>query len=313
LLHLERMKGEEENREAKKNNESYRSGRLENLKVSVSVFIANKTALAGLLIFIIFIDDALIVQFDPQLIGIQSPNLLVPNFQNPIPLPPSPEHPFGTTYPGIDLFDGIVKAIRIDLAYSFFVVAVGASIGAIVGIISAWAGGMMDEIVMRLTDIVFSIPYLILALAVGFILGRSLWHMSIALALTWWPLYARYARSQTLSTKELTYIEAAKAGGVSSAKIMFKHILPNVLPPIFIQISLDLGSIVVIFSTLAFIGFIPNANIPELGYLTSLGLNYVQTAPWAVIFPGLVITIFALAVNLLGDGLRDVIDPRRRS
>src|SRR5579884_1907446 len=244
--------------------------RWDNLKVSISVFMANKTAVAGLLIFLVFIADALIVQFFPQIIGIKSPNLLVPNFMDPVPLPPSPQHPLGTTYPGIDLLDGIVKAIRIDLAYSFFVVAVGASVGAIVGIISA-------------------------------------------LALTWWPLYARYARSQTLSAKELTYIEAAKAGGVSSTKIMFKHILPNVLPPIFIQISLDLGSIVVIFSTLAFIGFIPNANIPELGYLTSLGLNYVQTAPWAVLFPGLVITIFALAVNLLGDGLRDVIDPRRRS
>jgi peptide/nickel transport system permease protein len=287
--------------------------RWDSIRVSISVFMANKTAVAGLIIFLIFIADALIVQFLPQMIGINNPNLLVPNFMDPVPLPPSPQHPLGTTYPGIDLLDGIAKAIRIDLAYSFFVVAIGASVGAIVGIISAWAGGIWDEIVMRLTDIVFSIPYLILALAVGFILGRSLWHMSIALALTWWPLYARYARSQTLSTKELTYIEAAKAGGVSSAKIMFKHILPNVLPPIFIQISLDLGTIVVIFSTLAFIGFIPNANIPELGYLTSLGLNYVQTAPWAVIFPGLVITIFALAVNLLGDGLRDVIDPRRRS
>jgi peptide/nickel transport system permease protein len=165
---------------------------------------------------------------------------------------------------------------------------------------------------MRITDIFFSIPYLILALAVGFILGRSLMNMSIALAIVWWPLYARYTRSQTLSTKELTFVEAAKASGVSRVKITFKHILPNSLPPVFIQISLDLGSIMVIFSTLAFIGFIATANVPELGYLTSLGLYYVETAPWALIFPGLAITLFALAVNLVGDGLRDVIDPRRR-
>lgn len=274
--------------------------------------MSNKIAVAGLVIFMAYVIDAILVQIDPSLLGISQPNELVPNFVDPVPKPPSWQHPFGTTYPGIDLFTSTIKAIRIDLGYSFFVVAVGAVIGVVIGILSAWWGGMKDETIMRITDIVFSIPFLVLALAVGFVLGRSLWNMSIALAVTWWPLYARYARSQTLSTKEYTFIEAARAAGVSNLRIMFRHILPNVLPPIFIQISLDLGTIVVIFSTLAFIGFIPNANIPELGYLTSLGLNYVQTAPWAVIMPGLVITIFALAVNLLGDGLRDVIDPRRR-
>ncbi|MEM3637244.1 MAG: ABC transporter permease [Conexivisphaerales archaeon] len=292
--------------------ETTTAGRWDNLRLSLSVFMANKSAVAGLIIVLFFVIDAIIVQFAPGLLGIRQPDTLVPNFIDPVPLPPSFQHPLGTTYPGIDLLSSILKAIRIDLAYSVFVVAVGAIIGTIVGIVSAWGGGMVDEVIMRITDIVFSIPFLILALAVGFILGRSLWHMSIALAITWWPLYARYARSQTLSTKEFTYIEAAKAAGAGRGSIMFRHILPNVLPPIFIQISLDLGSIMVIFSTLAFIGFIPNANIPELGYLTSLGLNYVQTAPWALIFPGLFITIFALAVNLLGDGLRDVIDPRRR-
>ncbi|MEM4079694.1 MAG: ABC transporter permease subunit, partial [Metallosphaera sp.] len=113
--------------------------------------------------------------------------------------------------------------------------------------------------------------------------------------------------------RESAFVEAAKASGASNSRIMFKHILPNTLPPILVQISLDLGSVVGIFATLAFIGFIPNANIPELGYLTSLGLNYIQSAPWTVIFPGLAITLFALSVNLMGDGLRDVIDPRRRS
>jgi peptide/nickel transport system permease protein len=285
----------------------------ENTKLSLSVFFANKAAVVGLVIVMIYVVDALIVQLYPQLIGITSAGSLVPNFLNPAPLPPSYTHLFGTTYPGVDLFTSMIKAIRIDLFYSVLVVAIGAAVGSVIGVVSASVGGLMDEIVMRITDVFFSIPYLILALAVGFILGRSLLNMSLALAVTWWPLYARYTRSQTLSTKEFTYVEAAKASGVSKLKIMYKHILPNSLPPVFIQISLDLGSIMVIFSTLAFIGFITNASIPELGYLTSLGLNYVQTAPWAVIFPGVAITLFALAVNLVGDGLRDVIDPRRRS
>jgi peptide/nickel transport system permease protein len=290
-----------------------RARKWDNTKLSLSVFFTNKAAVVGLVIVMIYVVDALIVQLYPQLIGITNAGVLVPNFFNTAPAPPSYAHPFGTTYPGIDLFTSMIKAIRIDLFYSVLVVAIGAALGSIIGVISATVGGMMDEIVMRITDIFFSIPYLILALAVGFILGRSLLNMSLALAIVWWPLYARYTRSQTLSTKEFTFVEAAKASGVSRLKIMFKHILPNSLPPVFIQISLDLGSIMVIFSTLAFIGFIANASVPELGYLTSLGLSYVQTAPWAVIFPGVAITLFALAVNLVGDGLRDVIDPRRRS
>ncbi|MGD0994982.1 MAG: ABC transporter permease [Candidatus Bathyarchaeia archaeon] len=285
----------------------------DNTKLSMSVFFANKVAVVGLIIIMIYVVDALIVQFFPQLLGITNVGSLVPNFINPAPSPPSMAHLFGTTYPGVDLFTSTIKAIRIDLFYSVLVVAIGAAVGSLIGVISAYVGGLMDEIVMRITDVFFSIPYLILALAVGFVLGRSLLNMSIALAIVWWPLYARYTRSQTLSTKEFTFVEAAKASGVSRVKIMFKHILPNSLPPVFIQISLDLGSIMVIFSTLAFIGFIANASVPELGYLTSLGLNYVQTAPWTVIFPGLAITLFALAVNLVGDGLRDVMDPRRRS
>jgi peptide/nickel transport system permease protein len=290
-----------------------KSRKWDNTKLSLSVFFANKAAVVGLVITLIFVADALIVQFIPQIIGITNPGSLNYNFLNPAPSPPSTAHLFGTTYPGVDLFTSMVKAIRIDLFYSVLVVAIGAAVGSLIGVMSATVGGLMDEIVMRITDVFFSIPYLILALAVGFILGRSLLNMSLALAIVWWPLYARYTRSQTLSTKEFTFVEAAKASGVSRLKIMFKHILPNSLPPVFIQISLDLGSIMVIFSTLAFIGFIANANVPELGFLTSLGLNYVQTAPWAVIFPGVAITLFALAVNLVGDGLRDVIDPRRRS
>jgi peptide/nickel transport system permease protein len=291
-----------------------RARKWDNAKLSLSVFYANKAAVVGLVIVMIYVVIAVIDQAYPQLIGITNAGTLVPNFSNVAALPPSFTHPFGTEPQfGYDIFTSMIKAIRIDLFYSVLVVAIGAALGSIIGVISATVGGMMDEIVMRITDVFFSIPYLVLALAVGFILGRSLLNMSIALAIVWWPLYARYTRSQTLSTKEYTFVEAAKASGVRRLKIMYKHILPNTLPPVFIQISLDLGSIMVIFSTLAFIGFISNATVPELGFLTSLGLGYVQTAPWAVVFPGVAITLFALAVNLMGDGLRDVIDPRRRS
>jgi len=287
--------------------------RWEDQKLSLTVFFSNPTAVVGLVIVLVFIFDALIMQFAPGLVGISQPNVLQADFTDPTPSLPSVLHPLGTTYPGIDLLNGIMKAIRVDLAYSVLVVVIGAAVGAGVGVISASVGGLFDEFIQRVTDVVFSIPYLILALAVAFVLGRTLLNMTYALAVTWWPLYAKYARSQTLSTKEYTFVEAAKAGGAGRLRIMFKHILPNALPPIFIQASLDLGTIVIIFSTLAFIGFVPNANLPELGYLTTLGLNYVDTIPTAVIFPGLAIMLFSLGVNLLGDGLRDVLDPRRRS
>jgi len=283
------------------------------LKNSLKIFFTNPTAVAGFIIFIIYVIDALIVQFAPWLLGIKNPGVLQENFVNPIPLPPSAQHPLGTTYPGIDLLKAIEAAIRIDLAFSLIIVLGGAAIGAILGIISGYIGGLLDDVLMRITDIFFAIPFLVLAIAVGFALGRTYESMIIALIIVWWPIYARYARAQTLSIKRTPFIDAARIAGVRDFKIMIKHILPNVLPPIFIQISLDLGSVMVIFSTLAFIGLIPNASLPELGYLTSLGLNYLQSAPWAVIFPGLAITLFALAVNLMGDGLRDVIDPRRRS
>ncbi|AHC51358.1 peptide ABC transporter permease [Sulfolobus acidocaldarius SUSAZ] len=283
------------------------------IKLSLKIFFSNPTAVIGLIIFLAYVIDAIIVEVSPGLLGIQNPNQLQMNFINPVPQPPSPHHPLGTTYPGIDLLKGILAAIRIDLYYSVIIVIGGAIIGSVIGIIAGYRGGIMDDILMRITDIFFAIPYLVLALAIGFVLGRTTESMSIALIIVWWPLYARYARAQTLSIKKMPFIDAAKVSNVGSLKIMFKHVLPNVLPPIFVQISLDLGSIMVIFSVLSFIGLITNPNLPELGYLTSLGLQYIQTAPWTVIFPGLAITIFALAVNLMGDGLRDLLDPRRRS
>jgi len=291
----------------------YEADRFREIKTSLSVFFSNKGAVVGLVIVLVYVVDALLVQFFPQALGLKHPYTLVSNYVNPVPQPPSASYPFGTTFPGVDLFTSILKAVRVDLGYSLFVVLLGAFIGTLLGVISAFAGGIVDEFVMRITDIFFSIPYLVLALAIGFVLGRTLDNMALALAIVWWPIYARYARGQALSIKEMTFVEAARASGSGGGKIMFRHILPNVLPPIFVQISLDLGTVVLVFSVLAFIGFIPNANVPELGYLASLGLNYVATAPWTVLFPGAAITLFALAVNLVGDGLRDVLDPRRRS
>lgn len=283
------------------------------LRVSIQILLRNKSALAGTIIVLAFFIDAIIMQLDPSLFGITYPDRLVPNYAQPLPLPPSFQHPLGTSAYGIDLLSSILKAIRYDLGYTLAVVLTGAAVGVIIGVISGYIGGKTDEVLMRITDIVFSIPYLILALAVGFTLGRTYAAMVAALALIWWPIYARYGRALALSIKTLPYIDAARLYGMNSFKILVKHVIPNVLPPVFVQISVDLGVVMPIFSTLAFIGFIPNASLPELGFLTSYALNYIQVAPWAVLFPGLTITIFSIAANLMGEGLRDILDPRRRS
>jgi len=303
-------------------------GRFDEWKLSARVFFANRTAVAGLVIFLLFVGDAIIVAVAPGLVGVQYPDSVVPPLfsithpecVNQAPEPPSFDHPFGTTEYGVpgegclDVLQLVMKAIRIDLAISLFVVLVGAAVGTVIGVVSAYIGRLLDEAMMRITDVFFSVPFLILALALSFVLGRTVLNMAWALIIIWWPLYARYGRSLTLSTKEATYIEAAKAAGSGRLKIMFKHIFPNVVPPVLVQISLDVGTVVGIFATLAFIGVIPNALVPELGALANIGLNLAPLGYWwTVIVPGGTITLFSLAVNLMGDGLRDVIDPRRRS
>lgn len=289
--------------------------RLESFKLTLYLLLKNPASAFGFFVVIIYVAIALIVQFDAPLIGIKSNiNELVANFVNTVPLPPSGLHPFGTTYPGIDLFQGILKAIRIDLAFTFAVVFSGAIIGVTLGVVSAFKGGWMDEIVMRITDIFYSIPYLVFAIALGFFLGRTLDILALGLILIWWPIYARVVRGQALSIREQTYVEAARASGVKGTKLMFRHIMPNTLAPVFVQISLDLATVAILLATLDFVGFSPaNSYLPELGYLTSIGYEYAVIGDWwTIVFPGFALLLFALSMNLLGDGLRDALDPRLR-
>ncbi len=289
--------------------------RIENFKLTMSILLKSPASLIGMIIVITYIIIALLDQFYPAALGLTgSVDYLYPNFINTVPMPPGPGHPLGTTYPGIDLYQGIMKAIRIDLGFAVFVVTLGALSGILIGVVSAYFGGWVDEIVMRITDIFFSIPYLVLAIAVGVFLGRSLFILSIALIIIWWPIYARVVRGQVLSIREQTFVEAARASGVKNGKIMLKHILPNTFAPIFVQFSFDLATIVLTLATLYFIGFAPsNTYMPELGYLSSIGYEYAIVGDWwTIVFPGFALLIFALGMNLLGDGLRDALDPRLR-
>lgn len=296
--------------------------KLDNLKTTLRLLLRSPGSAFGFVIVIIYALIAVLDEVYPRLLGITSSvNTMTTNFNNPVPLPPSWisnfynwSLPFGSTFPGINLQTAIIKSIRIDLSFSVAVVAGGCIIGIILGLYSAFYGKWLDQIIMRLTDIFFSIPFLVLAITAGFFLGRSLEILAIVLIIVWWPTYARVVRGQVLSIKELSYIEAAKSSGVSNTRIMFKHILPNTMAPVIVQVSFDLATIVLLLAMLDFIGFTPsNAYLPELGYLASVGYSYAIVGDWwTLVFPGLTILLLALSMNLLGDGLRDAFDPRLR-
>ena len=291
------------------------SSRLHEYRLTLRILLESPSSRVGLVIVLAYFAIAAIDYTYPTLIGVQNAFSLVPDFSNPVPSAPVwPTHPFGTTFPGVDLYQAVMSAIRVDLWYSLLIVLAGAAIGTMVGVLAAYGGGYLDEALMRFTDIFLSVPYLPFAIAVAFVLGRALGDVSIALAIVWWPLYARYSYGQALSVKENAYVEAAKASGVGSWGIMLRHVVPNVLTPIFVQISLDLGTVVQVFAALTFVGFASaNPLLPELGTLISNGFQYAVAAPWVILFPGLAILIFAIGMNLLGDGLRDALDPRSRT
>jgi len=221
-------------------------------------------------------------------------------------------YPLGTDAYGRDLLQMIILALPLDMEISLTIVILGTLIGVALGSLAAYAGGKVDEVILRVTDVFFAIPGLVLAIVLMTILGRTILNLTIAVLITWWPFYVRLIRSQVLSEKERPYVEALRSTGASPIRILFLHILPNTIYPVIVQMTLDIGNVILTFSALMFLGFSPNPLLPELGNLVTDGINYVFTAPWLIVFPGLTIVIVVLGFNLLGDGIRDVLDPRLR-
>lgn len=291
--------------------------RLNEYALIFRLFLRSPLAAAGFVILLVYLADVVYVQF-----FMPSPDVLSTNFNAVTPLAPfwwpggTPAGGWmGTSYPGIDLTSGIMKAIRTDLIYSTLVVVAGALIGSLIGLYAGYRGGLFDEALMRATDVTYSIPFLIFAIAVGFATGqRNFLTVNFVLLILWWPPYARLVRAQTLSVKEMKFVEAAKIAGASDARIMLRHVLPNTLAPVFVQVSLDLGVVTQVFAALDFIGFnAGNPFLPELGNLIQIGWSHGFTFyPWTVVIPAMALLIFTIAVNLVGDGLRDVMDPRLR-
>lgn len=228
--------------------------------------------------------------------------------------PPGTEgHILGTTGTGGDVFYGVVWGARTSLRLSLIVVAITVTVGVAVGSLAGFRGGKFDEILMRIVDVFLSIPELIFALAIAAVLGPSFGNIILALAVVFWVKYARIMRAQVIHIKENEYVDAARVIGDSRWRIYFKDILPNSITPVMVQATLDMGHIVLVGATLSFIG-LAEAGLAEWGVLVSEGQAGISAGRWwASTFPGLMVFLWALAFNLVGDGLRDILDPRTES
>ncbi len=226
--------------------------------------------------------------------------------------PPGPGHLLGTDQLGRDILTRILYGTRISLRIAVLTAVIATGIGAPLGIVSGYFRGRTDDLLMRLTDMFMAFPRLILAMAIAAALKPTLENVVIAIALASWPAYARLSRSVTLGIREEVYIEAARAVGASSLRILARHVFPGVVGPLVIQVSLDMGGIILTAAGLSFIGFGAQPPSPEWGLMIAEGRSYITDAWWLSTFPGLAISLVVLGFNLLGDGIRDVLDPRLR-
>ena len=225
--------------------------------------------------------------------------------------PPSAQHWFGTDQVGRDVLSRVIYGARISPLIAFFVLLIACLIGIPLGMAAGYFGGWLDDVIMRVTDIFLAFPALLLALAFASVLPASVTTVTIAISATWWPWYTRLIRGQAASVAGRPYIENCRALGISRRRIIFRHILPNAITPLIVQISLDVGGVILTASALSFLGLGAQDPIPDWGLMVSEGQAYFTTDWWVVAFPGLAILITAFAFNLLGDGLRDLLDPKR--
>ncbi|MEQ1831023.1 MAG: nickel transporter permease [Pirellula sp.] len=266
--------------------------------------IGNRLNLAGVIIVVIFTFLSIFGEFvsphDPY-----KQDIINSKF-----LPPSLEHFLGTDELGRDIFSRILTGTRVSLQVAVVVLTFAVLFGTLIGAISGFFGGIVDEILMRITDMFLAFPALMLAIAISASLGKSLTNTMIALATVFWPWYARLVRAQVLSIREREFIEAGRSIGLKSSRLLFRHILPNAASVVIIQVTLDIGFAILSTSSLSFIGLGAQPPSPEWGTMLSTARNSFREAWWYMTFPGVALTLTVFAFNVLGDGLQDALDPR---
>lgn len=275
---------------------------------SLRVFLRDKLAVIGLawIIFMVFVAIAApwIAPYPAQGRGASD---ITQRFEAP-----SAQHLFGTDDYGRDVLSRVIFGARIPLVISSLVALSVLIIGPFLGGLAGYYGGLVDEAIMRLTDVFLAFPALILTMALVAILGPSVRNLAIALIVTWWPWYTRLVRGMAVSLRQRPYVEAAKTMGVRNRVIVLRHVLPNAFGPVIVQITLDIGTVILAVAGLSFLGLGATPPTPEWGLMVSEGVEYVLAQWWISVFPGLAIFLLVLAFNLVGDGLRDVLDPRMK-
>lgn len=266
-------------------------------------FRRHRLAMAAMifLVFLFFsaLFPQLITSFDP--LGIVMEERL---------LPPSAQHWLGTDDFGRDIFARIVYGARVSLEVGLIAVGIAATTGIFAGLLAGFFGGMVDSIIMRVMDVIFAFPAILLAIAIVALLGPSTQNVMIAIGIIYIPIFARIVRGSTLELRVQDYIEAAHASGAKSGRILWRHIFPGLLGPLTVQISLALADAILAEAALSFLGLGTQPPTPTWGSMLSFGREFIREAWWFSFFPGLVIFITVLSLNLVGDGWRDALDPR---
>lgn len=268
----------------------------------------NRLAMLGLalmsaiLLLAVFAD--VIADYDTEVIGMN----MMERLQTP-----SAKHWFGTDGYGRDVFARIIHGSRLSLSLSILSMLIAVAIGSMIGAISGYFGGRVDDVLMRLMDMLLAIPPMLMSISIVAALGRSMANLMLALALAYMPVFARVIRSSILSVKDQEFVEAARACGTSDARIILRHIIPNAVGPIIVQATLAMGSSILTISSLSFMGMGIQPPQPEWGTMLYEGRDLIRTSPYLVIFPGAAIAVSVLSLNLLGDGLRDALDPRLKN
>ena len=284
------------------------ASRIRSAKIHIKTYSKNTSAMLGLAIVLSFLTLAAIgpwiVPFPEDATGsinldikLQAPNAV---------------HWFGTDEVGNDIFTRVVLGTRVTLQIALIVTGVAMLIGVPLGMIAGLAGGLVQEAIMRITDIFLSIPGLVLAIAIVGALGPGIVNAMLALSLVWWPGYVRLIQAKTRSLKNKIYVESARAVGASQLRIVFVHILPNCTSPIVVKASMDMGMAILGAASLGFLGLGAQPPYPEWGAMISIARTYLPDWWWYSFFPGIAISLTVLGFNLLGDGLRDVLDPQYR-
>lgn len=280
----------------------------EDLRIFKDVLRRNIFYPLGLIVVLAFLSYSAIFALDPKIIGYN------PNYTdlNVILQPPSLSFPFGTDDLGRNLFLKALNGVPIDAAISLSVVLLALLIGVLTGATAGYFGGIVQQLIMGVTDIFLAFPGLVLAVAFAAALGSGMINVMIALSVVWWPVYTRLARGETLTVKEQQYVTAARASGLSGLRIVISHIMPNVFTTMIAYATADIGNVILLSAVLGYLGLGAQPPNVDLGRIVYDGQNFIRFAPWYSLLPGVTLFIIAISFAFVGDLLRDFLDPKMR-